>query len=76
MIFNVCMIRNPSKRYSLFYIETEKGDGSLRETPSLFETAKIVLGEGNCTTFSTHYISVKRREDEGFRRIVVGLKVM
>jgi len=70
------MLSNPSQSHSLFYIETERNDGSLRTTPSLFETAKLVLNDQACTTFSTHYISVKRREDDSFRKIVIGLKVM
>jgi hypothetical protein len=70
------MRKNPSRKHTLFYIETEKNDGSLREVPSLFETAKIVLEEHGCTTFSTHYISIKRKEDQSFRKIVVGLKMM
>lgn len=76
LTFTLCMLNNPSLRPTLFYVETEKSDGSLRAAPSLFETAKLVLGGKGCSTFSTHYISVKRREDESFRRIVVGLKVM
>jgi hypothetical protein len=48
----------------------------MRIIPSLFETAKIVLADSACTNFGTHYISVKRREDEKFRRIIVGMKVM
>jgi hypothetical protein len=72
----LCMQANPSRRPTLFYVETERSDGTLRETPSLFETAQIVLKDQGCTSFSTHYISVKRRDDDSFRRIVVGLKVM
>lgn len=30
----------------------------------------------NCTTFSTHYISIKRRDDESFRKIVIGLRAI
>lgn len=76
MTFNICMLHNPSRSSALFYIETERSDGSLREVPSLFETARITLGQGECTSFSTHYISVKRRRDESFHKIVVGLRVM
>jgi hypothetical protein len=76
LMFTVCMQKNPSGKHTLFYIETERSDGSLREVPSLFETAKIVLDENACVDFSTHYISIKRKEDQTFRRIVVGLKIM
>jgi hypothetical protein len=75
-MFTVCMGGNPSKRPTLFYIETERNDGSLRQTPSLFETARLVLEENSCTTFSTHYISIKRKEDQSFRRIIVGVRLM
>jgi hypothetical protein len=42
-MFSICLQANPASKHTLFYIETEKNDGSLREVPSLFETAKIVL---------------------------------
>jgi hypothetical protein len=42
----------------------------------LFETAKIVLGEKGCVSFTTHYIGIKRKEDESFRKIVVTLAAM
>jgi hypothetical protein len=70
------MQANPSHRGTLFYVETERNDGSLRETPSMFETAQIQLQEQNCTTFSTHYISIKRRDDDSFRKIVIGLRAV
>ncbi len=70
------MGRNPTQRPTIFYIETERNDGSLRQTPSMFETVKLVLEDNSCTTFSTHYISIKRKEDQSFRRIIVGLKLM
>lgn len=74
--FNVCMTSNPSLTPTIFYIETEKNNGSLRTTPSLFETAKLILGNKGCTSFSTHYISIKRREDNSYRKIVIGLKAL
>jgi hypothetical protein len=70
------MGRNPSRRPTLLYIETEGNDGSLREKPSLFETAKLILEENSCTIFFTHYISIKRKEDQSFRKIMVGMKLM
>lgn len=70
------MRANPSRKPTLFYIETERNDGSLRETHSLFETAKLILEQNSCTTFSTHYISIKRKEDQSFRKIIVGMKLM
>lgn len=48
----------------------------MRSIPSLFETAKLVLGADGCVNFMTHYISIKRREDETYRRIIIGLKPM
>ena len=74
--FNVCITHNPARTPTLFYIETEKNNGSLRTVPSLFETAKLVLGTRGCTAFSTHYISIKRKEDSTYRKIVIGLKAM
>jgi hypothetical protein len=70
------MTNNPSLTPTIFYIETEKNNGSLRTTPSLFETAKLILGNKGCTSFSTHYISIKRREDNSYRKIVIGLKAL
>jgi hypothetical protein len=37
---------------------------------------RLVLGEDGCVNFTTHYISVKRREDDSFRRIIIGMKPM
>jgi hypothetical protein len=76
LTFNICMQFNPSLSPTLFYIESERPDGSFKDVPSLFETAKLVLGENGCTTFSTHYIGVKRKDDQSYRKIIVGLKVM
>lgn len=70
------MITNPSKSDTLMFIETEKTNGSLRPKPALFETVRLVMGEDGCLNFTTHYISVKRRQDDSFRRIIIGLKPM
>ena len=43
LMFTICMHKNPSRKHTLFNIETERDDGSLRGLPSLFETARIVL---------------------------------
>jgi hypothetical protein len=76
LVFNICMLENSAHRDTLFYIETERADGTLRTLPSMFETAKLVLDHANCANFATHYISVKRREDDSYRKIVIGLKVL
>lgn len=70
------MITNPSKSDTLLFIETEKNNGSLKAKPALFETVRLVMGKDGCVNFSTHYISVKRREDRSFRRIIIGMKPM
>lgn len=76
LVFNICMLENAAHSDTLFYIETERADGTLRTLPSMFETAKLVLDASNCANFATHYISVKRREDDSYRKIVIGLKVL
>ena len=76
MNFTVCMIDNPSQLPVTFFIETELVNGALRETPTFFETFKLIIAENGCVNFSTHYISIKRREDSTFRKVVIGMKSM
>jgi hypothetical protein len=45
LTLTVCMKANPSKRGTLFYVEAERSDGALRETPSIFETSQIILND-------------------------------
>ena len=46
----------------------------MRDVPAFFEIYKLLLPENGCTNFSSHYISIKRREDDSYRKIIVGMK--
>ena len=70
------MKENPSNTPTLFFVTTERTDGSLKEMPAFFETFKLLLPTGGCTNFSSHYISIRRREDDSYKRIIVGMKTM
>jgi len=70
------MLYNPTRLPSILFIETERTNGSLRDVQPLFEAAKLVLADRGCAQFTTHYISVRRREDDTLRKIVVSMRAL
>jgi hypothetical protein len=74
--FSFCMESNPSHLATEFFVSAEKSTAGLGPLPAFFENLKLVLGESGCTNLSSHYISIKRKDDDSYRKVIVGMRTL
>lgn len=70
------MLSNPQDLESLIFITSDQDDGSPGYEPSIFSSAKIKVKEGNCITFTSPFIEIRKNIPQPFWRIIIGIKVL
>ena len=74
--FETCMLKNPEYLESLIFITSDQDDGSQNYEPSIFSSAKVRVKEGNCISFTSPFIEIRKDVAQPFWRIIIGMKAI